>query len=93
MQLGSGSTTPCKSDGSLGTDRISSAYEIILGVILGALLGFAARKFMKFAERRKLIDRQSFVAQYVSLAILSIGESSQPGCYAVTHSIQVARVF
>lgn len=31
---------------------------------------------MKFAERRKLIDRQSFVAQYVSLAILSIGEST-----------------
>jgi len=29
---------------------------------------------MKFAERKKLIDRQSYVAQYVSLAILSIGK-------------------
>jgi NhaP-type Na+/H+ or K+/H+ antiporter len=28
---------------------------------------------MKFAEKKKLIDRQSYVAQYVSLAILSIG--------------------
>lgn len=28
---------------------------------------------MKFCERKNLIDRQSFVAQYVSLAVLSIG--------------------
>jgi NhaP-type Na+/H+ or K+/H+ antiporter len=52
----------------------NSAYEVILGTIIGALLGYTARKVMKFSERRKLIDRQSFVAQYVSLAVLSIGE-------------------
>jgi hypothetical protein len=28
---------------------------------------------MQFAERRNYIDRQSFVAQYVSLALLSTG--------------------
>lgn len=50
------------------------AYEIILGVVIGAILGFCARKFMKFAERKRLIDRQSYVAQYVSLAVLSIGK-------------------
>ena len=32
---------------------------------------------MKFAERKKLIDRQSFVAQYISLAILAIGKYSE----------------
>jgi NhaP-type Na+/H+ or K+/H+ antiporter len=53
----------------------SSFYEVILGIIIGALLGYSARKIMKFAERKKLIDRQSYVAQYVSLAILSIGMS------------------
>lgn len=52
-----------------------SFYEVILGIIIGALLGYSARKIMKFAERKKLIDRQSYVAQYVSLAILSIGMS------------------
>ena len=51
------------------------AYEIILGTVLGALLGWVARKVMKFAERKKLIDRQSFVAQYISLAVLSNGAS------------------
>lgn len=53
-----------------------SFYEVILGIIIGALLGYSARKIMKFAERKKLIDRQSYVAQYVSLAILSIGKSA-----------------
>lgn len=48
-------------------------YEVLLGIILGGLLGFTARKVMQFSERKKLIDRQSFVAQYVSLALLSIG--------------------
>lgn len=48
-------------------------YEILMGTIIGALLGFSARKVMQFSERHGLIDRQSFVAQYVSLAILSIG--------------------
>ena len=31
---------------------------------------------MQFSERKGLIDRQSFVAQYVSLAVLTIGEST-----------------
>lgn len=48
-------------------------YEIIMGTLIGALLGWVVRKVMQFSERKKIIDRQSFVAQYVSLAILSIG--------------------
>ena len=55
------------------------AYEVILGIILGALLGWIARKVMKFSEAKKLIDRQSYVAQYVSLAVLSIGFTSLLG--------------
>ncbi|KAK8858818.1 hypothetical protein IAR55_003048 [Kwoniella newhampshirensis] len=54
-------------------------YEIVLGTIIGALLGFTARKLMKLAERKRLIDRQSYVAQYVSLAVLSIGITSLLG--------------
>ncbi|KAK0559941.1 hypothetical protein OC844_004081 [Tilletia horrida] len=48
-------------------------YEIIFGTILGALIGFLARKALRFSERHRLIDRESFVAQYVSLAIASMG--------------------
>jgi len=51
----------------------SLAYQIVFGTILGALIGWAARKVMRFSERKKLVDRESFVAQYVSLAIASMG--------------------
>lgn len=51
-----------------------SFYEVLLGIVIGALLGYSARKIMKFAERKSYIDRQSYVAQYVSLAVLSIGK-------------------
>jgi NhaP-type Na+/H+ or K+/H+ antiporter len=33
-------------------------YEVILGIILGSLLGYAARKLFQFCEKRRLIDRQ-----------------------------------
>ena len=52
---------------------ITWVYEIVLGTVLGALLGYGFRHLMKFCERRDLIDRHSYVAQYVSLALLSNG--------------------
>lgn len=52
---------------------ITWLYEVALGIFLGALIGYCARKLMKFCESRNLIDRQSFVAQYVSLTLLCIG--------------------
>lgn len=48
-------------------------YEVALGTLIGVILGWGARKVMQFSERNKLIDRQSYVAMYVSLAVLSIG--------------------
>ncbi|BEI82911.1 hypothetical protein CcaverHIS002_0307790 [Cutaneotrichosporon cavernicola] len=48
-------------------------YEVCLGTVIGGVLGYSARKVMQFSERKKLIDRQSYVAQYVSLSLLSIG--------------------
>jgi len=54
---------------------ITWLYEVALGITLGTLLGIAARKMMKFCEQKRLIDRQSYVAQYVSLAVLAIGKS------------------
>ncbi|KAG6884833.1 hypothetical protein C0993_007954 [Termitomyces sp. T159_Od127] len=48
-------------------------YQIILGIIIGAVMGFAFRYLMKFCQRHNLIDRQSYVAQYISLAMLTMG--------------------
>lgn len=44
-----------------------------MGIVIGALLGFCFRHLMKFCERKDLIDRHSYVAQYVSLAMFTIG--------------------
>lgn len=52
---------------------ITWLYEVALGITIGTLVGFIARKLMKFSESRGLIDRQSFVAQYISMAVLTIG--------------------
>ncbi|KAG8760091.1 hypothetical protein FRC14_004077 [Serendipita sp. 396] len=52
---------------------ITWVYEIILGIILGTLIGWGFRHLMKFCESRDLIDRHSYVAQYISLALLSNG--------------------
>lgn len=53
--------------------------QIILGVVLGAIIGYGFRHIMKFCERKDLIDRQSYVAQYVSLAMLTIGVNTLIG--------------
>jgi NhaP-type Na+/H+ or K+/H+ antiporter len=37
-------------------------YQIILGTAIGAVIGVLARKGMKFAKRRQIIDRESMVA-------------------------------
>ncbi|KAF9030638.1 Sodium/hydrogen exchanger family-domain-containing protein [Panaeolus papilionaceus] len=48
-------------------------YQVIMGAVIGCVLGFGFRHLMKYCEKHDLIDRHSYVAQYVSLAILTIG--------------------
>ncbi|GAA5973897.1 hypothetical protein JCM11641_001205 [Rhodosporidiobolus odoratus] len=54
-------------------------YQIVLGCIIGAAVGVAARKILKFAKRRELIDRESMVAMYVALALLVTGLTTLAG--------------
>ncbi|KAI0032795.1 Sodium/hydrogen exchanger family-domain-containing protein, partial [Vararia minispora EC-137] len=54
-------------------------YEVIFGVVVGSLIGLGFRYLMKFCEHKDLIDRQSYVAQYVSLALLTIGVTTLIG--------------
>ncbi|TFL02627.1 Sodium/hydrogen exchanger family-domain-containing protein [Pterulicium gracile] len=48
-------------------------YQIILGTAIGAGVGFGFRHLMKFCEQKNLIDRHSYIAQYISLAIFTVG--------------------
>ncbi|KAJ7023275.1 Sodium/hydrogen exchanger family-domain-containing protein [Mycena alexandri] len=54
-------------------------YEVILGIVLGAVLGIAFSYVMKLSHRRGFIDRESYVAQYLALALFTIGIASTLG--------------
>ena len=47
--------------------------QVILGAVIGATLGTAFCWILKNTQKRGFIDRESFVAQYLALAIFSIG--------------------
>ena len=42
-------------------------------MLIGIALGVSFRYLMKYCQKHDLIDRQSYVAQYVSLALLTVG--------------------
>ncbi len=48
-------------------------YQIGLSCVLGALIGYIARKTLKEAHRRRLIDHESFLAYGIGLAFLTLG--------------------
>ncbi|KAJ7443547.1 Sodium/hydrogen exchanger family-domain-containing protein [Mycena latifolia] len=54
-------------------------YEVILGIVLGALLGLGFSYVMKVSHKRGYIDRESYVAQYLALALFTIGVASTIG--------------
>ncbi|CAH7683973.1 Sodium/hydrogen exchanger family-domain-containing protein [Phakopsora pachyrhizi] len=54
-------------------------YQILLGILIGTVIGVAARKTLKFCKRRSMIDRESMVAMYVALALLTTGLTTLAG--------------
>lgn len=54
-------------------------YECIFGAIYGFILGYIARHAIKFAERKNLIDRESFLVFYFVLALFCAGSGSLLG--------------
>lgn len=54
-------------------------YQVILGTVLGAVLGLLFCHLMKFSYRKGFIDRESYVAQYLALAMFTIGICSTIG--------------
>ncbi|KAK1223104.1 hypothetical protein PQX77_014032 [Marasmius sp. AFHP31] len=48
-------------------------YQVVLGIVIGAVVGIGFRYLMKYCEKWDLIDRHSYVAQYLSLALFTVG--------------------
>lgn len=58
---------------------ITILYECIFGAIFGFTIGYAARQSIRFAERKQLIDRESFLVFYFVLALFCAGSGSLLG--------------
>lgn len=54
-------------------------WECMFGIVLGVTLGYVLRKAVAFAEKKGLIDRESFLAIFVFLAFNSAGIGSMLG--------------
>lgn len=55
---------------------VTVLYECGFGCIMGSLIGYLGRKSLRFAEDHDLIDRESFLAFYIMLALLCAGFGS-----------------
>ncbi|KAJ5952854.1 Na+/H+ antiporter Nha1 [Penicillium vulpinum] len=58
---------------------ITVLYECILGAIFGFTIGYIARHAIKWAERKGLIDRESFLVFYFVLAVFCAGSGALLG--------------
>jgi len=54
-------------------------YECVFGAIYGVCVGYAGRHAIKYAERKNLIDRESFLVFYFVLALWCAGTGSMLG--------------
>ncbi|KAL8750682.1 MAG: hypothetical protein Q9184_006336, partial [Pyrenodesmia sp. 2 TL-2023] len=54
-------------------------YECIFGAIYGVLIGYGGRHAIKWADRKNLIDRESFLVFYFTLALFCAGTGSLLG--------------
>ncbi|AAS54319.2 AGL172Wp [Eremothecium gossypii ATCC 10895] len=55
---------------------VTILYECVFGCLLGVVIGYAGRRAIRFAEDKKIIDRESFLAFYVVLALMCAGFGS-----------------
>jgi len=51
-------------------------YECVFGCVYGFLIGYIGRHGIKYAERRDLVDRESFLVFYFVLALFCAGSGS-----------------
>ena len=73
--------------------HIGCSDQIVLSVIWGSMLGCGIRHLMKFCERKDLVDRKAYVAQYISVALLTVGTSTLLGTEDVLASFACGTAF
>ena len=80
----------CNGDGSLGQTGGTAhamklwfvetwAYTILLSVVYGITVGWIAKELLHFAEKRKFVDRESFLVFAIALALFITGTCGMIG--------------
>ncbi|TDZ66025.1 Na(+)/H(+) antiporter 1 [Colletotrichum trifolii] len=54
-------------------------YTIILSIVYGAVVGWLAKTLLRWAERHKYVDRESFLVFAISLALFIVGTCGMIG--------------
>ncbi|ORY04493.1 hypothetical protein K493DRAFT_311348 [Basidiobolus meristosporus CBS 931.73] len=49
------------------------AYQILLSIAIGAIVGYIARKLLYFSETRELVDKESFLVFSIALTLCLMG--------------------
>ncbi|KAH8994077.1 Sodium/hydrogen exchanger family-domain-containing protein [Lactarius akahatsu] len=58
---------------------ISWLYQVILGTTLSAIIGHLFSRILRFLQETGFIKRESYVAQYISLALFTAGATNSLG--------------
>ncbi|KAI9864760.1 MAG: hypothetical protein M1824_004667 [Vezdaea acicularis] len=54
-------------------------YTILLSVVYGVVVGWAAKELLHWAEQRKFVDRESFLVFAIALALFIVGTCGMVG--------------
>jgi NhaP-type Na+/H+ or K+/H+ antiporter len=54
-------------------------YQIVLGAVYGAVVGWLAKELLHWAEERKYVDRESFLVFAIALALFIVGTCGMIG--------------
>jgi len=58
---------------------ISWIYQVILGTAIGATIGYLFSRLLRLANKKGFLDRESYVAQYIALALFTVGATKSLG--------------
>ncbi|KAI6352593.1 hypothetical protein MCOR25_009377 [Pyricularia grisea] len=68
-------------------------YVVILGAVYGAVAGWVAKELLHWADRRKFVDRESFLVSSIAMALFIVGTGGMLGSDDVLACFVAGNVF
>ncbi|KAI9442364.1 Sodium/hydrogen exchanger family-domain-containing protein [Lactarius indigo] len=58
---------------------IGCLYQVVLGTVFGAVIGLLFSRILRFSQEKGFLDRESYIAQFISLALFTAGATNSLG--------------